>query len=101
MNCSSSPVPSVVTTSAWVSPRVNSGRAVGARQDADFRQDRTDGLEVAAVDALAVVEDVPAHDLGLGFLEDGLDLLGLEPGLALGRAESSAITFAFTASTAA
>ena len=24
MNCSSSPVPSVATTSAWVSPRVNS-----------------------------------------------------------------------------
>ena len=40
------------------------GRAVGARQDADFRDDRADGLDVAAVDALAGVEDVAAHDVG-------------------------------------
>jgi hypothetical protein len=32
-------------------------RAVGARQDADFGHDRADGLGVAAVDALAGVED--------------------------------------------
>ena len=44
-------------------------RAVGARQHADFRHDRTHGLQVAAVDALAGVEDVPAHDLGFQFLE--------------------------------
>ena len=44
-------------------------RAVGARQHADFRHDRAHGLEVAAVDALAGVEDVPAHDLGFELLE--------------------------------
>ena len=87
MYCSSSPVPSVVTTSACVSPRVNSGRTVGAGQDADFRHDRANGREIAAVDALAGVEDVPAHDLGLRVLEDRLDLLGVELRFALGRAE--------------
>ena len=40
-------------------------RAVGARQDADLGDDRAHRLQVAAVDARAVVEDVPAHDLGL------------------------------------
>ena len=40
-------------------------RAVGARQHADFGDDRAHGLQVAAVDARAGVEDVPAHDLGL------------------------------------
>ena len=44
-------------------------RTVGARQDADFAHDRTHGLEVAAVDALAGVENVPANDLGFEFLE--------------------------------
>ena len=51
-------------------------RAVGARQDADLGDDRADRLQVAAVDARAGVEDVPAHDLGLRLLEGGLDLLG-------------------------
>ncbi len=32
-------------------------------------------LHVAAVDALAGVEDVPAHDLGFELLEDAADLL--------------------------
>ncbi len=44
-------------------------RAVGARQHADFRHDLPHGFHVAAVDALAGVEDVPAHDLGFEFLE--------------------------------
>ncbi len=48
-------------------------RAVGARQDAGFRNDRTHRLDVAAVDALAGVEDVPAHDLGFEFLEHAGD----------------------------
>ena len=43
--------------------------AVGARQHADLRQDRPDGRQVATVDAPAVVEDVPAHDLGLGVVD--------------------------------
>ena len=49
-------------------------RAVGARQHADFRHDRPHGLDVAAVDALAGVEDVPAHDLGFELLEHAGDL---------------------------
>ena len=52
------------------------GRAVGARQDADFGNDRADGLQVAAVDAQAGVEDVPAHDLGLEVVEDLAELFG-------------------------
>ena len=51
-------------------------RAVGAGQDADLGDDRADRLQVAAVDARAGVEHVPAHDLRLGLLEGGLDLLG-------------------------
>ena len=48
-------------------------RAVGARQHADFGDDVADGLEIAAVDALAGVEDVPANDLGFQFLEHAGD----------------------------
>ena len=56
-------------------------RAVRARQHADFRDDRAHGLEVAAVDALAGIEDVPAHDLGFELLEHAGDAL-----LVVGRA---------------
>ena len=87
MYCSSSPVPSVATTSAWVSPRVNSAEPWVRGRTPTSDDDRADGLEVAAVDALAGVEDVPAHDLGLHVLEDRLDLLGVELRFALGRAE--------------
>ena len=62
-------------------------RAVGARQDADLGDDRAHGLDVAPVDARAGVEDVPAHDLRLGVLEDALDLVGRELLLALCGAE--------------
>ena len=48
-------------------------RAVGAGQYADFGDDVADGLGVAAVDALAGVENVPANDLGLQLLEHGGD----------------------------
>ena len=50
-------------------------RAVRARQHADLGDDRTHRLHVAAVDALAGIEDVPAHDLGFDLLEDAADLL--------------------------
>ena len=53
-------------------------RAVGARQHADFGDDRANGLDVAAVDALAGVEDVPADDLGFEFLEHAGDALLVE-----------------------
>ena len=48
-------------------------RAVRARQDAGFRHDRAHGLHVAAVDALAGVENVPADDLGFELLEHAAD----------------------------
>ena len=51
MICSSWPVPSVATQKACVSPRVNSARAMRARQDADLGDDRADRPGVAAVDA--------------------------------------------------
>ncbi len=50
-------------------------RSVGARQYADLGDDLADGLQVAAVDALAGVENVPAHDLGFEFLEHAGDAL--------------------------
>ena len=50
-------------------------RAVRARQDADLGDDGTHRLGVAAVDATAGVEDVPANDLGFDLLEDAADLL--------------------------
>ncbi len=53
-------------------------RTVGARQDADLRQNRPHGLEIASVDAPAVVEDVPAHHLGLGVVERFRDFRGRE-----------------------
>ena len=40
------------------------GRAVRARQEADHRLDRADGLGVAAVDAAAFLEDGRADDVG-------------------------------------
>ena len=49
-------------------------RAVGSRQDADLGHDRAHGLDVTAVDAVAGVEDIPAHDLGFEFLEHAGDL---------------------------
>ncbi len=56
-------------------------RAVGARQHADFRHDRTDGFQVTAVDALAGVEDIPAHDLGFDVLEHAGDAQLVEVGI--------------------
>jgi len=41
---------------------------VGARQEADHRLDRADGLGVAAVDAAAFLEDGAANDVGLELL---------------------------------
>ena len=44
-------------------------RTMGSRQHADFRHDLPHGFHVAAVDALAGVKNVPAHDLGFELLE--------------------------------
>src|SRR5262249_54672214 len=43
--------------------------AVRTRQNADLGEDRTHRLDVAAVDADAVVENVPTHDLGFEIVE--------------------------------
>ena len=48
-------------------------RAVGARQQPDFANDLPNRLDVAAVDALAGVENIPAHDLGFELLENAGD----------------------------
>ncbi|MNL02136.1 hypothetical protein D3C87_1226350 [compost metagenome] len=48
-------------------------RAVRTRQDANFRNYRTNGREVAAIDAALGVENVPANDLRLKVLEDSAD----------------------------
>jgi len=50
-------------------------RAVRARQNPDFRDDLPDRPQIPPVDARAGVEDVPADDLALQFLERGRDLL--------------------------
>ena len=61
-------------------------RAVGAGQHPDLGQDRAHGRQIAPVDAALMVEDVPAHDLGLRAVERLGDLLARENGLgALGR----------------
>jgi hypothetical protein len=63
MICSSRAVPSVPTTSACVSPRVNRAEPCGARQDPGANADRTHGTRVAAVDARIARENLLAHDL--------------------------------------
>ncbi len=47
---------------------------MGPRQQADFRHDLPDRFYVAAVDALAGVENVPANDLGFELFEYAGDL---------------------------
>src|SRR5580704_18693790 len=43
---------------------------MGARQDAGFRDNRTNRLDVAPVDSNAGVENVPADNLGLQIVKD-------------------------------
>ena len=49
-------------------------RTVGARQDADFRDDGADLVQGAAVDAVAVLDDVATQDVGFAFLKRGREL---------------------------
>ena len=56
-------------------------RAVGAGQHPDLRLDRAHGGQIAPVDASLIIENVPAHDLGLGVVERFGDLVGREFGL--------------------
>jgi hypothetical protein len=55
-------VPSVAVTSACVSPRVNSAEPCVRGQDADLDRDRADLVELAAVEPLAALERLVAHD---------------------------------------
>src|SRR3546814_2267761 len=48
-------------------------RSVRARKQADHRLDRADLIDLAAVDAGAVLEDGAANDLGLKLLDDFAD----------------------------
>ena len=78
MICASRPVPSVVTTSAWVSPRVNSAEPWVRAQHAGADGDRAHRLGVAAVDARMAVEDALAHQPVLEIEELAADLVGGE-----------------------
>uniref|UniRef100_A0A0N4ZCV4 NAD-specific glutamate dehydrogenase n=1 Tax=Parastrongyloides trichosuri TaxID=131310 RepID=A0A0N4ZCV4_PARTI len=49
-------------------------RTVGARQDADFRDDGADLVQGAAVDAVAVLDNVATQDVGFAFLERSREL---------------------------
>ena len=74
-------------------------RAVGAAEDAHFRDDLTHLIDLAAVDANAGVQDVATHDVGFQFLEYraqlvradagrvGVRLAELVGGLGLGRGD--------------
>jgi hypothetical protein len=48
---------------------------VRARQHADLRRDRPDGLAVAAVDSAAGLEDIATHDIAFEIVEEACDLL--------------------------
>ena len=93
MICSSWPVPSVATTSACVSPRVNSAEPCARGSTPTSHDDRPHGLGVAAVDARLAFDDGAAHDLLLELLEElagerALRLVGEERGdLGLGGVE--------------
>ncbi len=50
--------------------------AVSARQDADLREDRTHRRQVAPINPALMVENVPAHDLGLGVVKRLSDFRG-------------------------
>ena len=63
MICSSRAVPSVATTSACVSPRVNSAEPWVRGSTPVRMRDRAHGARVAAVDARLAGEDLVAHDL--------------------------------------
>ena len=61
MICASRPVPSVVTTNACVSPRVNNAEPWVRASTPGADGDRPDGLGVAAVDARMSLENALAH----------------------------------------
>ncbi len=87
MICASRPVPNVVTTKAWVSPRVNSAEPCVRASTPVRILMRAHRLGVAAVDARVPVEDALAHQPVFQIEEFGADLIrGELRRLALGRA---------------
>ncbi len=75
MICASRPVPRVVVTSAWVSPRVKIAEPWVRGSAPDFDPDRADRLEVATVDAGLAREDQVAHQPVLEIVQGGRDLV--------------------------
>ncbi len=69
IRCSSSAVPSVTATSACVCAAGEERRAVGPGQQAGLDGDRPDGVRVAPVDPLALVEHLGPHDAVFDFLD--------------------------------
>ncbi len=57
MRCSSSDVPSVVTTKAWVSPRVKSAEPCVRGKQSDDRTDRPYLVRFSAVSADVLLKD--------------------------------------------
>ena len=78
MICASRPVPSVVTTSACVSPRVNSAEPCVRGSTPVRIDDRAHGLHVAAVDARLAGEDAPTHDAVFEVGEFRRHVIGVE-----------------------
>ena len=60
-------------------------RTMGARQDAGFRDNRTDRLDIAAVDSDSGIENIPADNLRLQIVKDLDDLLLGKLRLGVGR----------------
>ena len=101
MNCSSSPVPSVATTSACVSPRVNSAEpCVRGSTPTSATIGRTVFRSRPSM-RMPVSRMLPADDLGLQILEHGRQTFSLVEAGVRSAEQSAAMTFALAASTAA
>ena len=81
-------VPSVATTIAWVSPRVNSAEPWVRRQHAGANGDRPHGAGVATIDARLARKDLVAHDLGFEFANKVLDVCSRNQRVGIGRMHS-------------
>ena len=93
MICSSRAVPSVATTIACVSPRVNSAEPCVRGSTPVRMRDRAHGARVAAVDARLAGEDLVADDLRFQLEQEIVDLVRVVRS-ARRRARIRAATFA-------
>jgi hypothetical protein len=73
MRCASRSVPRVVTTSAWVSPRVNKAEpwVRGKHAVADF--DGAHGARVAAVNTRLAGQNLATHNSGFDFKQQAFN----------------------------